>query len=108
MPNRRVRQAKCRRALCLDHQSFGHQHEHVLQRGLFFVEGAHAGAGLGQLLQQGAHAVTEMVESIYASYPKLLYPAAGQSVTSHLIKLEAEGRVQRIKGENDGWSLVTD
>lgn len=59
-------------------------------------------------LQQGAHAVTEMVESIYAGYPKLLYPAAGQSVTSHLIKLEAEGRVQRIKGENDGWSLVPD
>ncbi|MFP6641128.1 MAG: MBL fold metallo-hydrolase [Myxococcota bacterium] len=57
-------------------------------------------------LQQGVHAVTEMVETIYAGYPKLLYPAAGQSVTSHLIKLQAEGRVQRSEG--DEWSLVPD
>lgn len=54
-------------------------------------------------MEQGLHTVMEMVEVIYAGYPKLLYPAAGQSVTSHLLKLEEEGRAQ--KEEGDRWSL---
>jgi ribonuclease/clavin/mitogillin len=50
------------------------------------------------VMQQGAALVTEMVKIIYAAYPETLHAAAGQSVSSHLIKLEAEGRVER---END-------
>ena len=39
--------------------------------------------------------VIDIVRTVYAAYPEALYPAAGQSVTSHLIKLEVEGRVVR-------------
>lgn len=39
--------------------------------------------------------VIEIVRVVYAAYPEALYPAAGQSVTSHLKKLEVEGRVRR-------------
>lgn len=39
--------------------------------------------------------VIDIVRTVYAGYPEMLYPAAGQSVTSHLVKLEAEGRVTR-------------
>jgi glyoxylase-like metal-dependent hydrolase (beta-lactamase superfamily II) len=49
----------------------------------------------------GAHAVPAIVEIVYAGYPKALHAAAGQSVTSHLVKLEREGRVVRSrKAEN--------
>jgi hypothetical protein len=34
-----------------------------------------------------------MVRIIYAAYPEALHAAAAQSVTAHLRKLEAEGRV---------------
>jgi ribonuclease/clavin/mitogillin len=37
----------------------------------------------------------ELVEVIYAAYPKMLHAAAAQSVTAHLLKLEAEGVVRR-------------
>lgn len=43
----------------------------------------------------GAAAVSEMVEIIYAAYPKQLHAAAGASVSAHLLKLEAEGRLVR-------------
>ncbi|MCH7600481.1 MAG: beta-lactamase-like protein 2 [Myxococcales bacterium] len=39
--------------------------------------------------------VIEIVRTIYVGYPETLFPAAGQSVTAHLVKLEAEGRVSR-------------
>jgi len=45
--------------------------------------------------------VIEVVRTVYAAYPEALYPAAGQSVTSHLIKLEIEGRAARTGGETD-------
>ncbi|MDP6980349.1 MAG: beta-lactamase-like protein 2 [Myxococcota bacterium] len=35
----------------------------------------------------------DIVRAVYVGYPEALYPAAGQSVTSHLVKLEEEGRV---------------
>ncbi len=35
----------------------------------------------------------EIVREVYAAYPEKLYPAAAQSVTQHLQKLEADGRV---------------
>jgi ribonuclease/clavin/mitogillin len=43
----------------------------------------------------GADIVSAIVEIVYAAYPKALHAAAGQSVTSHLVKLEREGRVCR-------------
>jgi glyoxylase-like metal-dependent hydrolase (beta-lactamase superfamily II) len=39
--------------------------------------------------------VMEIVEIVYAAYPKVLHPAAAQSVTQHLLKLEREKRVTR-------------
>ena len=59
----------------------------------------------------GASAVSAMVEIIYAAYPKQLHAAAGASVSAHLLKLEAEGRVVR-DGDAElpptavGWALV--
>ncbi len=47
---------------------------------------------------RGAHAVPAIVEIVYAAYPKALHAAAGQSVSSHLLKLEREGRVSREPG----------
>jgi glyoxylase-like metal-dependent hydrolase (beta-lactamase superfamily II) len=46
-------------------------------------------------LGQGADSVPAIVEIVYAAYPKALHAAAGQSVTSHLLKLAREGRVRR-------------
>jgi glyoxylase-like metal-dependent hydrolase (beta-lactamase superfamily II) len=52
----------------------------------------------GQILAAmgaGAEYVSAIVEIVYAAYPKALHAAAGQSVTSHLVKLEREGRARR-------------
>jgi glyoxylase-like metal-dependent hydrolase (beta-lactamase superfamily II) len=46
-------------------------------------------------LRTGARDVPAIVAIVYAAYPAALHAAAGQSVTSHLLKLEREGRVQR-------------
>ena len=46
-------------------------------------------------VEQGATTVAEIVKIVYAAYPESLHPAAGQSVTSHLRKLEAENRARR-------------
>lgn len=50
--------------------------------------------------------VIEIVRSVYAGYPETLYPAAGQSVTSHLVKLEAEGRVARAGHAVEGGGVL--
>ncbi len=50
-------------------------------------------------LKGGADGVIALVKIIYAAYPESLHAAAGQSVTSHLRKLEAEGRVSSEPGE---------
>lgn len=58
-------------------------------------------------IQAGAHTVEQMVERIYVDTPRVLYPAAGQSVLSHLLKLEAEqraGRTTDASGE-EYWAL---
>jgi glyoxylase-like metal-dependent hydrolase (beta-lactamase superfamily II) len=44
--------------------------------------------------------IPEIVETIYAGYPKDVHELAGRSVLAHLLKLEAEGRV-RHKGTAD-------
>lgn len=58
----------------------------------------------------GADNVPAIVEIVYAAYPKALHAAAGQSVTSHLVKLENEGRAVRAgQAENptaDRWTLA--
>jgi endoribonuclease LACTB2 len=45
-------------------------------------------------LEAGDREVMTMVKRIYVGYPESLHPAAGQSVTSNLKKLEREGRVR--------------
>lgn len=57
-------------------------------------------------LNGGAKTVEQMVRSIYREYPEHLYPAAGQSVLSHLVKLEQEDRVSRDKAEPPAFSLL--
>ncbi len=56
----------------------------------------------------GASTVEQMVEKIYFDTPRYLYPAAGQSVLSHLLKLEAETRATRSvdAGGEEHWSLA--
>lgn len=60
-----------------------------------------------EAIEAGAHSVEQMVERIYVDTPRVLYPAAGQSVLSHLLKLESEQRAGRrtdASGE-EFWSL---
>jgi glyoxylase-like metal-dependent hydrolase (beta-lactamase superfamily II) len=55
-------------------------------------------------LGEGPLAIPEIVVRIYAGYPESLHQAAGESVGSHLRKLEDEGRVTTAKGR-DGTSV---
>ncbi len=50
-------------------------------------------------LAEGVHKIEAIVKIIYAAYPTFLHAAAGQSVGSHLLKLERELRVRR-EGES--------
>jgi ribonuclease/clavin/mitogillin len=50
---------------------------------------------LTALRTEGVESIPAIVAIVYAAYPKQLHAAAGQSVASHLLKLEREGRVQR-------------
>jgi len=61
--------------------------EHRLQRDRQILSG----------LAQGPAFIHSLVESIYTDTPKLLHPAAAQSVGSHLLKLEREARVVRVE-----------
>jgi ribonuclease/clavin/mitogillin len=56
-------------------------------------------------MDQGAQTVGEIVKIVYAAYPEALHAAAGQSVTSHLRKLEHEGLASRT-GAPDEAALV--
>jgi ribonuclease/clavin/mitogillin len=55
-------------------------------------------------MQQGVSEVPAIVKIVYAAYPESLHAAAGQSVTSHLLKMERDGRALR-EGER-GWRLA--
>jgi len=46
----------------------------------------------------GSALVPELVKRIYVDVPQVLHAAAAQSVASHLVKLEREGRAQRTPG----------
>jgi glyoxylase-like metal-dependent hydrolase (beta-lactamase superfamily II) len=54
-------------------------------------------------MKTGAREVREIVKIVYAAYPETLHAAAGQSVTSHLLKLEREGAVTR---HDQRWQLA--
>ena len=58
-------------------------------------------------LQAGSQTVREMVERIYVDTHPSLYPAAGQSVLSHLQKLEHEKRAVRSldSANEEHWAL---
>lgn len=53
----------------------------------------------------GPKTVEQMVRSIYREYPEHLYAAAGQSVLSHLVKLEGEQRAARDDAAPPRFSL---
>jgi glyoxylase-like metal-dependent hydrolase (beta-lactamase superfamily II) len=59
-------------------------------------------------LQAGLAAIPDIVARVYAAYPVALHGPARQSVCSHLLKLEREGRVRRSGGAaiDARWSLV--
>lgn len=59
----------------------------------------------------GAESVPDIVRVVYAAYPKALHAAAGQSVTSHLLKLQREDEVRCESGNatdpsNARWTLA--
>lgn len=56
-------------------------------------------------MDHGAARVMEIVRIVYAAYPEALHAAAAQSVSSHLLKLESEGRVRRQ--EESGVEALT-
>jgi len=47
-------------------------------------------------LREGPAMIGELVAKIYTDVPAVLHPAAAQSVGSHLLKLEQEGRAARV------------
>jgi glyoxylase-like metal-dependent hydrolase (beta-lactamase superfamily II) len=52
-----------------------------------------------QSLEDGARSIDELVEVVYAGYPREMLELAGRSVVAHLLKLDVEGRVEkRTKG----------
>jgi glyoxylase-like metal-dependent hydrolase (beta-lactamase superfamily II) len=59
-------------------------------------------------IRTGSETVDQMVEQIYAEYPRALFPAAAQSVKSHLLKLERERRAFRglDAAGAERWSLA--
>ncbi|HKJ00617.1 MAG TPA: MBL fold metallo-hydrolase [bacterium] len=57
-------------------------------------------------LAAGPRDVMTVVRSIYRDYPENLHAAAAQSVTSHLDKLEREGRVGRDDADPPHYALM--
>lgn len=57
---------------------------------------------------RGATTVERMVEHIYTDTPRYLHPAAGQSVLSHLLKLQSERRASRTldAGGEEHWAIA--
>lgn len=71
-------------------------------RGLIAHRRQREGQILG-LLSGGPVEIPAMVEQMYASIDKRLWPAAGRSVLAHLIDLQARGSARR---EGDRWVRV--
>ncbi len=72
---------------------------------------AHRAEREAQVLAQvadGEHTIGEMVASIYAGHPPDVHPLAARSVLAHLLKLEAEGRVEHEgSGDDARYRAVT-
>jgi glyoxylase-like metal-dependent hydrolase (beta-lactamase superfamily II) len=51
-------------------------------------------------LREGLASIGAVVKRIYAAYPESLHGAAAESVCSHLLKLEREGRAARSEGDD--------
>ena len=56
-------------------------------------------------LEAGVGRVETMVSRIYPGLLPALVPQARESVTAHLLKLEAEGRARQVD-RDAGWALV--
>jgi glyoxylase-like metal-dependent hydrolase (beta-lactamase superfamily II) len=52
-------------------------------------------------LAGGPKTPMELVPGIYGGYPPEIHPAAARSVLAHLLKLEADGRVQRVGDDSE-------
>jgi glyoxylase-like metal-dependent hydrolase (beta-lactamase superfamily II) len=52
-------------------------------------------------LAEGPKAPEDLVPAIYEDYPPELHPLAGRSVLAHLLKLEGEGRVEKVKKDGE-------
>jgi glyoxylase-like metal-dependent hydrolase (beta-lactamase superfamily II) len=50
-------------------------------------------------MASGAESVPDIVRIVYVAYPKALHAAAGQQVTSHLLKLQREDEVRCKSGD---------
>ncbi len=61
-----------------------------------------------EALEDGVDEIGPIVERIYVDTPRELYPAAGQSVRAHLLKLEREGRAARADTGPDAerWTAL--
>ena len=60
-------------------------------------------------MREGAETIPAIVKIVYEAYPQSLHAAAGQSVCSHLLKLEHEDRVARGGAPDpltDDWRLT--
>jgi glyoxylase-like metal-dependent hydrolase (beta-lactamase superfamily II) len=58
-------------------------------------------------MAQGPATIMEIVGTVYAEYPQEVHALAARSVLAHLLKLQAEGRVDRKgKGIDAEWSFV--
>jgi glyoxylase-like metal-dependent hydrolase (beta-lactamase superfamily II) len=59
-------------------------------------------------LAGGPRTIAELVEVIYADYPKEVRPLAARSVLAHLLKLADEGRAERTGKADEGpWEAST-
>ncbi len=59
-------------------------------------------------LVEGPRTPEQLVPTIYAAYPPELHPLAARSVLAHLLKLEAEGRVRRVKVDGETAFTLAD
>jgi len=100
-----------RRVLALDVLRIYPGHGPVLEPARPVIEGyiAHRLEREAQILaalRAGAESGTEVVALFYRDVPAHLHPVAQLSVTSHLVKLEREGRVARGPGEPPRYRLA--
>jgi glyoxylase-like metal-dependent hydrolase (beta-lactamase superfamily II) len=100
-----------RRILALDVQRIYPAHGPVLEPARPVIEGylAHRAERDRQILatlETGVETIPGIVRVVYRDVDPALHPIARLSVTSHLVKLEREGRVRRLPGEPARFGLA--